>query len=86
MSKRFAATCFIVLACVMILCFGFVLFLFLFPGTYILGLKYVAANTHGAENVVDRGKTDPVLISECPDYNNGNSRIGSFSGKIFNSK
>lgn len=78
MSKRFAATCFIVLASVIILCFVFILSLFLLPGVRLIGIKYIA---HNARDVGSKDKTS--ILSEKKDKD-GNI-IGTFSGIIVNS-
>lgn len=86
MSKRFAATCFIVLACIIIACFMFVVGLFLLPGVYIFGLKYIGKDTHYYGNIAqtrnEQVTESPVILSLQNDVN-GNE-LGEFSGIIVN--
>lgn len=87
MSKRFATTCFIVLACILIACFAFTVGLFLLPGVYMFGLKYIGQNTHGGENIAQNNFDNnsigsPVYLSTQYDVN-GN-QLGVFSGIVVN--
>lgn len=87
MSKRFATTCFIVLACVLIACFAFVIGLFLLPGVYLFGLKYIGQNTHGGENIAQNNfangvDASPVYLSV--QYDKNGNQLGQFSGIIVN--
>ena len=87
MSKRFATTCFIVLACVLIACFAFIIALFMLPGVSIFGLKYIGKGTHGGDNIAQNNfengvEKSPVYLS-VQKLENG-EEIGEFSGIILN--
>ena len=75
MSKRFVATFFLVLASILIVCFIYVLLLFLLPGVSMFGLKYIGLGTH-------HKTTGKVILSE--QLNSEGDKVGVFSGIILN--
>ena len=65
MSRRFAITTFIVMSSILIIFFLYVLILFLLPGVSLLGIKYIALNTHSLDS-------KKLIISDMKD-SNGNT-------------
>ena len=68
MSNRFATISLIIVVSIIGACILFVIGLFLFPGLYLFGIKYVGLNTHAVQ-------TGKVEIYD---------KVGSFSGIVLN--